>query len=130
MCFDGGCSRGGSSLMKSIARRLGRRGIAVAVLLVLAAATTVVAAQASEDSSPSAAGPKGSVAAQAIPKVAPKVCDGDVRNLPQVPSQPMRKDRETEVPLTVRQPAAHPSTPARSISTGAMPSPIQNFPGM
>ena len=116
--------------MKSIARRLGRRGIAVAVLLVFAAATTVVAAQAREESSRSASGPKGSVAAKAIPKVAPKVFDGDVRNLPQVPSQPMRKDRETEIPLTVRQPAAHPSTPARSISTGTMPSPIQNFPGM
>ena len=80
--------------MKSIARRLGRRGIAVAVLLALAAATTVVAAQAREGSSRSASGPKGGVAAKALPKVAPKVFAGDVRNLPQVPSQPMRKDRE------------------------------------
>src|ERR1043166_5614220 len=116
--------------MKFIARRLGRRGIAVAVLLALAAAaTTVVAAQARQDSATPAA-PTGSVAPQALPKVTPKVFDGDVRTLPQVPMQPIRKNRETDIPLTVRPEPAHPVTPARSLTTGTMPSPIQNFAGL
>ena len=74
----------------------------------------------------------GESPAHAIPKVAPAVFNGDVRDLPQVPQQEL-EGLELEGPFNAKQllPEAHgPHKDEPNISLAPMPAPIQNFPGI
>jgi hypothetical protein len=77
-------------------------------------------------------GQDGETPVYALPKAAPAVFNGDVRDLPLVP-QRMREGEELRSPSNPKQflPEArgpHKSEP--NISLAPMPAPIQNFPGM
>jgi hypothetical protein len=113
---------------------IGRRGITV-ILLALTAVVTVVAAQATSG------GPRRSASARqvagaplpAVPKVAPEVFAGDVRDLPQVPMRPPTKPEfEGVEPLSSKHLGpGRPATPAPANPVlGQMPSPSANFAGL
>ncbi|PYL07509.1 MAG: hypothetical protein DME33_10130, partial [Verrucomicrobia bacterium] len=79
-----------------------------------------------------AAEPDGSISAIAIAKVVPRVFNGDVRNLPQVPQQELTRP-ELEPPFNYKQLLPEAITGQKlepNIPLAPMPAPIQNFPGI
>jgi hypothetical protein len=70
----------------------------------------------------------GETPVYALPKVAPAVFTGDVRDLPQVP-QREREGLELEGPPNLKQ-AQGSQKEEPNISLAPMPAPIQNFPGL
>ncbi len=115
--------------MSLIGRRMGRRGAAVVALLVIGAGVTV-AAQATTGQSGTPAARKAGAPAVALPKVAPKVFKGDVRDLPQIATK-QRLKAELEAPQTLKQErVGRAAVQTPNLTLGQMPSPSLNFPGL
>jgi hypothetical protein len=116
--------------MRFIGRRVGRRAMAVVALLAIAAGMTVVAAQATTRGSDGATeASNGSSVAGALPKIAPKVFSGDVRDLPQVATRARLKPDLVE-PEGFKQAPSHAAPRTPNLRLGQMPSPTQNYPGL
>ncbi|HXZ58073.1 MAG TPA: hypothetical protein VEG40_10850, partial [Gaiellaceae bacterium] len=103
-----------------------KRTFWVVAVFTLTATVVTLAAEAAPKDSPTAA---EGIVAVAIPKVAPAVFSGDVRKLPQVPTQ-MRTLREPQEPEGLKQALGHAVPEAPNPAEAAMPSPIQNFAGL
>ncbi|HTS72227.1 MAG TPA: hypothetical protein VMG74_00775, partial [Gaiellaceae bacterium] len=103
-----------------------KRTFLVVAIFTLTATVVTLAAEAAPQGSPTAA---EGIVAVAIPKVAPAVFSGDVRKLPQVPTQ-IRTLREPQEPEGLKQTIGHPVPEAPNPVEAAMPSPIENFAGL
>ncbi len=103
-----------------------KRTLWVVAIFTLTAIATLAAQAATRGSGPAAA---DGIVAVALPKVAPEVFRGDVRKLPQVPTQ-IRTVREPQEPEGLKQTSGRAVPQAPNPAEAQMPAPIQNFAGL